>query len=179
MIGMSIHDAAEAWLLEGRKWTAELTDGQLRRLLALAQNEADRRTRRTSVHRLNEEWERTRARVLWRDNFVCQYCGFDGATERGSLGVDHRVPSSRGGTHTEDNLVACCRWCNSEKGTCIYPGEWRPTKRADNPKTRRCKACDRFRPIEEFGIGVAEQAWGTCHGCLETALHRWKPPDTT
>jgi len=31
--------------------------------------------------------------------------------------LDHKVPLSRGGTHSQDNLVAACRRCNNEKYT--------------------------------------------------------------
>lgn len=54
-------------------------------------------------------WARIRARVLRRDNNVCQYCGRE-ATE-----VDHVVPVSRGGSHNLTNLVASCSACNAKK----------------------------------------------------------------
>jgi 5-methylcytosine-specific restriction endonuclease McrA len=33
------------------------------------------------------------------------------------------IPQSRGGKHTYDNLVCCCRQCNEEKGNRT-PQEW-------------------------------------------------------
>ena len=30
--------------------------------------------------------------------------------------LDHKLPQSKGGTHEIDNLVLCCRSCNSQKG---------------------------------------------------------------
>ncbi len=45
-----------------------------------------------------------------RDNWTCQYCG-----SKDRIGVDHIVPMIRGGTHEFDNLVACCKSCNSRK----------------------------------------------------------------
>ena len=50
-----------------------------------------------------------RRAVFARDGHRCQYCG--NAAEN----IDHVVPRSRGGTHTWDNVVACCRPCNSRK----------------------------------------------------------------
>lgn len=52
----------------------------------------------------------TRRAVFGRDGHRCQYCG--GPAES----LDHVVPRSRGGDHTWDNVVACCRSCNVRKG---------------------------------------------------------------
>jgi 5-methylcytosine-specific restriction endonuclease McrA len=51
----------------------------------------------------------SRRAVLVRDEFECQYCGAPAEN------VDHIHPRSRGGTHTWENVVACCRRCNSRK----------------------------------------------------------------
>ena len=42
----------------------------------------------------------------------CYYCG---TSPRRPLGKDHKVPISRGGSDGIDNLVPCCKRCNSEK----------------------------------------------------------------
>jgi 5-methylcytosine-specific restriction endonuclease McrA len=52
----------------------------------------------------------SRRAVFGRDGHRCQYCG--GAAES----IDHVVPRSRGGEHTWENVVACCRRCNMHKG---------------------------------------------------------------
>ena len=51
----------------------------------------------------------SRRAVLVRDDFECQYCGAPAEN------VDHIQPRSLGGTHTWENVVACCRRCNSRK----------------------------------------------------------------
>jgi len=51
-----------------------------------------------------------RKTVFHRDAFACQYCG------RQAENLDHVVPKSRGGGHTWENVVACCRRCNTKKG---------------------------------------------------------------
>lgn len=56
-----------------------------------------------------------RRAVYLRDGFRCHYCGSD---QR--LTLDHKLPVSRGGGHTADNLVTCCKRCNSAKGTRDY-----------------------------------------------------------
>lgn len=50
-----------------------------------------------------------RRTVFARDGHRCQYCGAQAES------IDHVVPRSRGGTHTWDNVVACCRRCNTHK----------------------------------------------------------------
>jgi 5-methylcytosine-specific restriction endonuclease McrA len=52
----------------------------------------------------------TRRAVFGRDGHRCQYCG--GPAES----LDHIMPRSKGGNHTWDNVVACCRPCNIRKG---------------------------------------------------------------
>jgi 5-methylcytosine-specific restriction endonuclease McrA len=52
----------------------------------------------------------TRRAVFGRDGHQCQYCG--GPAES----LDHITPRSRGGDHTWENVVACCRPCNVRKG---------------------------------------------------------------
>jgi len=84
----------------------------------------------------------TKAHVLVRDGFTCQYCGtrlylaqaikvldfhkperkhWDAHWDSEPLKsqgatVDHIVPENDGGYDTLDNLVACCVVCNSSKG---------------------------------------------------------------
>ena len=57
-----------------------------------------------------QKWKDQRIRVLKRDNYTCAYCGLDANQ------VDHIIPRASGGTHDLDNLVACCKTCNSKKG---------------------------------------------------------------
>ncbi len=40
-----------------------------------------------------------------------------------SLTMDHIVPLSRGGRSTKDNLVPCCKKCNTQKKN-LLPVEW-------------------------------------------------------
>lgn len=42
---------------------------------------------------------------------LCAYCG-----EAKKLGPDHKMPLSRGGTNSIENIVPACRGCNSRKG---------------------------------------------------------------
>ncbi|WP_339765059.1 HNH endonuclease [uncultured Sulfitobacter sp.] len=60
-----------------------------------------------------------RKRIYARDGNKCHYCG---STQR--LSLDHVVPQSRGGPHTDDNLVTCCKSCNSAKRDKGYLEFW-------------------------------------------------------
>jgi len=54
----------------------------------------------------------SRRTIFARDNYVCQYCGQPSR----ELTVDHVIPKRLGGKAEWDNLVCCCRRCNSKKG---------------------------------------------------------------
>lgn len=50
-----------------------------------------------------------RRAVFARDGGLCQYCG------KAAESIDHVIPRSRGGQHVWENVVACCRRCNTFK----------------------------------------------------------------
>ena len=56
-------------------------------------------------------WRRIRAAIFERDDYTCQYCGEHG----GKLECDHVMPVSRGGDHSNGNLVTACFSCNRSK----------------------------------------------------------------
>jgi 5-methylcytosine-specific restriction endonuclease McrA len=51
----------------------------------------------------------SRRAVFGRDGTRCQFCG--GPAES----IDHVLPRSKGGDHSWENVVACCRSCNIRK----------------------------------------------------------------
>ena len=62
-------------------------------------------------------------KILERDNFCCQYCGLDGRASFENalvMSVDFVMPRARKGKKDPANLVACCRPCNTIKGTRVY-----------------------------------------------------------
>jgi 5-methylcytosine-specific restriction endonuclease McrA len=63
------------------------------------------------IRRPRHERRLTRAELLERDNYTCQYCGKQG----GTLTIDHVVPRQYGGVHTWENTVAACLYCNCKK----------------------------------------------------------------
>jgi 5-methylcytosine-specific restriction endonuclease McrA len=69
--------------------------------------------RGTQDPRDSRAWRALRKQILARDGYVCMYCGQDANT------VDH-VVSIKGNPElamSVDNLVSCCRRCNSMKGS--------------------------------------------------------------
>ncbi len=58
------------------------------------------------------EMKLSRRAILARDDQRCQYCG----NRARDLTIDHVIPRERGGPHTWENLVTCCRKCNNKKG---------------------------------------------------------------
>ncbi len=67
---------------------------------------------RHHVKRPLPELKLSRRSVFARDNYTCQYCG----TSARELTIDHVVPKRHGGGSQWENLVACCRRCNTKKG---------------------------------------------------------------
>jgi 5-methylcytosine-specific restriction endonuclease McrA len=62
--------------------------------------------------RLTRQYKKARLLVLSRDGYTCAYCGQDADT------VDHIQSIKAGGDPVSlENLIACCRRCNSVKGS--------------------------------------------------------------
>ena len=62
-------------------------------------------------------------KILERDHVRCRYCGLDGRASFENalvMSVDFIVPRARKGKKDPANLVACCRACNTIKGTRVY-----------------------------------------------------------
>jgi len=65
--------------------------------------------------------EREKAKLLkktswWNQKIqegVCYYCG--NKFEAQDLTMDHKVPLARGGTSSRNNIVCCCKDCNTKK----------------------------------------------------------------
>jgi 5-methylcytosine-specific restriction endonuclease McrA len=63
--------------------------------------------------------QRQRLLALWKsESQPCSYC-FNLADT-----IDHIIPLSKNGTNFEDNLVPCCRYCNSSKSNKLI-SEWK------------------------------------------------------
>lgn len=61
-----------------------------------------------------KEWERTRARILRRDRYLCQPCLRAGRATTANE-VDHITAKEHGGTEEDANLQAICLACHKAK----------------------------------------------------------------
>jgi 5-methylcytosine-specific restriction endonuclease McrA len=66
-------------------------------------------------HKLCRNVKFTRMNVFYRDNFQCQYCSIK--LPANELTFDHVTPVSQNGKTNWDNVVTCCRDCNTKKGS--------------------------------------------------------------
>lgn len=72
-------------------------------------------------------WGVIRERIFARDDYTCRYCGDRGVT----LQCDHVIPVTRGGDHSDENLVTACEPCNRAKRDKIVSiEEWSAVRRA-------------------------------------------------
>lgn len=87
--------------------------------------------------------------VFLRDKFRCKYCGFDGREFLSwmQLSIDHVLPRSSGGSDEDENLVACCRSCNSITSRMKFE---RGTKRVDAIRQKRALVRERHGKCLEF-----------------------------
>ncbi len=84
--------------------------------------------------------ERHKARALrktrwWQRKIargICFYCGTHVGVR--NLTMDHQIPLSRGGRSSRDNLVPCCKECNTNKKNSLTI-EWEEYMHKDRPKT--------------------------------------------
>ncbi|MBI2252262.1 MAG: HNH endonuclease [Armatimonadetes bacterium] len=53
-----------------------------------------------------------RKNILWRDRYICQYCG---KKDTKKMTIDHVIPKSLGGKFSWENLVCACLECNNRK----------------------------------------------------------------
>jgi 5-methylcytosine-specific restriction endonuclease McrA len=63
----------------------------------------------------------SRANILLRDEYTCQYCGCE--LTQNNFTLDHLVPRSKMGRRSWTNLCVCCKSCNYSRGddTSIQP----------------------------------------------------------
>lgn len=77
-------------------------------------------------HSFKKELRLRKELLYYRDHCICMYCGTPLTTR--TLTFDHVHPSSKGGQHSWDNVVAACKECNNKKTNEINPKKWKPKK---------------------------------------------------
>ncbi|MGD9732766.1 MAG: HNH endonuclease [Desulfamplus sp.] len=79
-------------------------------------DEIQRREKHKARELRNSQWWKRK-----RSQGICHYCGESFPPKE--LTMDHVVPISRGGTSSKNNVVPCCKECNTKKRTML-PLEW-------------------------------------------------------
>jgi 5-methylcytosine-specific restriction endonuclease McrA len=101
----------------------------------------------------------SRANVLARDAYTCQYCGRTAASRE--LTFDHVLPRAQGGRTTWENIVAACARCNEKKG-CRTPAQAGMTLRR---KPYRPRDLPILHVHAELGSGIPDpwKSWVWTH----------------
>jgi 5-methylcytosine-specific restriction endonuclease McrA len=102
------------------------------------------------IRRPKPQLRLSRRSILARDNYTCQYCGHRGH----DLTVDHVIPRRLGGPTTWENLVCCCKKCNTRKGD--------KTLAQVNFVLRRQPRRPKYVPfisLTKFLIGARNETW--------------------
>lgn len=77
----------------------------------------------------------SKGHIFLRDSHTCQYCGKMDVHNK--LTLDHILPQSRGGKSVWENLVTCCRRCNTKK-------------RDHTPKEANMALINKPRPLSSY-----------------------------
>lgn len=105
---------------------------------------------RHHVRRPLPELKLSRRSIFARDNFTCQYCGVTGK----DLTIDHVIPKRHGGGMAWENLVACCRKCNTKKGD--KPAEKMGMKLLKTPRRPRYTP---YISLNKYVSGAKHDIW--------------------
>lgn len=84
----------------------------------------------TYVNMEYKELPLRREYIYKRDNYECVYCG---STNRKNLTLDHVFPKAKGGKDSWNNLVTCCKSCNSEKADLTLEEWGKPDPKPKRP----------------------------------------------
>jgi 5-methylcytosine-specific restriction endonuclease McrA len=105
---------------------------------------------RYHVRRPLPELKLSRRSVFARDNYTCQYCGTVGK----DLTIDHVMPKRYGGPMSWENLVTCCRKCNTKKGD--KPMEKVGMRLARQPRRPRYTP---YISLNKYVAGTRQEVW--------------------
>lgn len=100
-----------------------------------------------------------RQAVFENDEYSCVYC-----QSSQDLTIDHKVPESRGGSHTADNLCTACRACNAKKRDLTqqeFLARYNETlqKRSKNTDTEEETEKSLLAPSDDGRVSRFEEFW--------------------
>ena len=109
-----------------------------------------------------EEYEgrNFRAKVLWKDDYTCQYCG--GKEE---LQAHHIFPRIKGGTNTPKNGITLCSGCHDS----LHAGEWNLKKQPADFKYPM-----RFMQGKRYIYNLLEEEGFIVSSCLGWMTSEWR-----
>ena len=105
---------------------------------------------RYHVKRPLPELKLSRRSIFARDNYTCQYCG----VQSRDLTIDHILPKRHGGGMQWENLVACCRRCNTRKADKLL--QHSGMKLARSPKRPRYVP---YISLTKYINGAKNEVW--------------------
>lgn len=94
------------WHAENEEHEKKYYEEKGRQISAQSQRRRRASKRLVEITLSDEEW----MVILWHAEGRCFYCG-DPWEE-----MDHFIPISKGGTHSKENVVPACQFCNRSKG---------------------------------------------------------------
>lgn len=97
----------------------------------------------------------SRYNVFLRDDFICQYCGFDANHDHSLLTFDHVVPRKLGGKTSWNNVVASCESCNLKKGHKTL----KESGYKLNKTIRKPEYYELVRKIKNMPVKIPHKSW--------------------
>lgn len=102
-------------------------------------------------HSFKKEVRLKKESLFYRDHCKCAYCGVNLTVQ--SLTFDHMIPTSKGGKHSFDNVVASCKACNNEKSDSMHP-KWKPRHAPWSPTYH-----EMLKIRAQYPIVVDDESW--------------------
>jgi hypothetical protein len=120
--------------------------------------------------------------IYIRDKFRCAYC----QTDKDTITLDHLIPHSKGGPHSADNLVTCCKKCNDRRRDMpieqfidrYFPGKKKAILARIEKSTGAAVELDRGKAALanrkwHAAIQYAKKKWGSLAAAAKTLLREF------
>lgn len=106
------NDCKECVAKRSQKWREE---NYLRKRVASLNDASGRRSGKAGIIISNSEPIKLEDIIaMYNKNKTCYYC--NKPLTKQDIVFDHKIPLSKGGSHTIDNICICCSDCNNLKG---------------------------------------------------------------
>lgn len=102
--------------------------------------------------------------LFYRDHGMCQYC--EKPLTENNITCDHVMPTSKGGSNSWENVVACCEYCNLKKADQLPKGVWVPKNKPYKPSIYQL-----IENRKKFPIIVDDYNWIEYMGGWDGKVH--------